>query len=114
MVWLERFVLALLALIFWNWVLNNGLHMDGHFRIALGFILIGVSYGVGHAVYLETRKSVAQPVPTSDAPLPVAPVTIEQKAQDATCSNIVAGKDAKVDCPSEQENGSAKKHPKSP
>lgn len=59
MVWLERFVLAILALVFWNWVMNNGRHLDGHFRIALGFVLLGLSYGVGHIVYLETRKPAA-------------------------------------------------------
>jgi hypothetical protein len=70
MVWLERFVLALLALIFWNWVLNNGLQMDGHFRIALGLVLLGVSYGIGHAVYLEMRKPQTSPSVSPAAPSP--------------------------------------------
>jgi hypothetical protein len=78
MVWLERFVLALLALIFWNWVLNNGLQMDVHFRIALGLALLGISYGIGHAVYLETRKPQipSSPVAASPSPQPATPPSV--------------------------------------
>jgi hypothetical protein len=56
MVWLERFVLVILALIFWNWVMNNGLQIDGQFRVSLALVIIGLSYGVGHAVYRQTRN----------------------------------------------------------
>lgn len=46
---------------------------------------------------------------------PPAPAqVIEQKAEDSTCSNVVAGKDAQVDCSSGKENERGKKHPKSP
>lgn len=79
MVWLERFVLALFVLAFWNWVMNNGMHIDRHFRIALAFILIGASYGVGHAVYLGARKS-ATPHANEGTP----PVESPSKASPAS------------------------------
>ena len=119
MVWLERFALALLALVFWNWVMNNGLHIDGHYRVALGLVLLGVSYGVGHAVYVEahrvrthiTQVPSASPAEPSSLPPNIPAPTIDQKATNSPCSNtvVIAGKDAKVDCSSGAENKDATK-----
>ena len=117
MVWLEKFALGLLALIFWNWVLNNGSQMDGHYRVALGLIVLGLSYGIGHAVYRESQKNkaaiqVATPAP-SLSPLPGAP-SVEQTSADSTCSNIVAGQDAKVNCSPDATNKDASKRNANP
>jgi hypothetical protein len=71
-----------------------------------------IAFGCFAAFTLERHGS---SVPTATlpaaAPAPVPTPIIEQKATDSVCSNVVAGGDAKVDCPAGKENGSAKKHP---
>src|SRR6266480_5833120 len=81
-VFLERFLLAICALAFWNLVINNSMHLDGHYRAALGVVLIGVAYAIGHAVYLGTHRSVMPP-PTAEeqtAPQPATPQHISGPA----------------------------------
>jgi len=56
--------------------------------------------------------------PPKSAPAPKPPTSeqqpgqkIDQKATDSNCSNVIAGRDAKVDCSPGAENKDAKKHP---
>jgi hypothetical protein len=44
-----------------------------------------------------------------NTPKPVP--AIKQNAQDSACSNIVAGKDANVDCPTDKDNHEKKTQP---
>jgi hypothetical protein len=59
----------------------------------------------------EMTQHPVAPTPTPVTTVAPTPSLIEQKATESTCSNVVAGGNAKIDCPSAKENGSAKKHP---
>lgn len=93
--WLERFALVIIALIFWNWVLNNGHQMDAQFRIATGLIVLGVSYAVAHAIYLETRKRTATnpgSIPNASQAQPGPPPAPTGTASTTgPCSPVVTG-----------------------
>jgi hypothetical protein len=70
---LERFVLAICALAFYNLVISNSMHLDGNYRVALGIVVIGIAWGVGHAVYLGTHRPVTPPTSQElAAPQPTA------------------------------------------
>jgi hypothetical protein len=101
------------------WV--NPMKFDMQSRFALFIGVLAFAFLVSHQLHLRSEAIRAGTAPVTSAPAAAASgtasapsPTIEQKAADSVCSNVVAGKDAKIDCSTEQENGSAKKHPKSP
>ena len=104
-IFLERFLLYLCAGAFLGFVVNNGMGLDVHQRIGLGIALVGIAYFLGHTAY---KSKPISPVQIQSAPTMPAP-TIEQKcAENGPCSNVVAGRDATIDC-SQPEGGNGKK-----
>jgi hypothetical protein len=71
----------------------------------VAFALIGgLVWRAGSLQYKKEKSSVVEtPAPT---------ITIDQDSIDSNCSNVVAGKDVKIDCKPGQENDSAKDRPK--
>lgn len=63
--------------------------------------------GVGFLGWIADRESQAKL--RQNEPTHSAPTTIQQKADDSNCSNVIAGKDANVNCSSEEVKGNAKK-----
>ena len=64
---------------------------------------------IGCFVAFTLEKGAASST-TQSAPEPVPPIVIEQKATDSTCSNVIADRDAKVDCSPGLENKDATTH----
>jgi hypothetical protein len=56
-VFLERFLLAVLATVFAGVVIFNTMQIDGHYRIGIGVVLMGMAYIIGHAVYQSSQKA---------------------------------------------------------
>jgi hypothetical protein len=114
----EKFILPVLATVLTGIVFLNPMKWDWQSRIALFVGVTALAFLLSHQIHLRNEgiRTGAAPAPAEvTGQLPTAQtVAIEQNADDSACSNIVAGKDAKLDCSSEKESGSAKKHPKSP
>jgi hypothetical protein len=117
-IFLERFVLPMLAAGVIAVIVLNPFKFDWHQRAGLLLVVVGLAYFAARTVQLENRTSQAlspsSPVGPPSIPSSLPAPVVEQKATDSTCSNVVAGKDAKIDCSAKQENGSGQKNPKSP
>jgi hypothetical protein len=102
-IFLEKFVLPVLAAGVIAVIVLNPFKIDGHLRAALLLIVIGLAYFVARTIQLGSRP----PQPLTPASTIVEPtsipsaspvVVIDQKAENSTCSNVVAGKDVKLSC----------------
>jgi hypothetical protein len=67
-VWLERFVLTVLAAAFLSLVILNLMKLDYTQRITLGIAIVAISYFVGHTIYVARSAPVAQS--PGSAPIP--------------------------------------------
>jgi hypothetical protein len=56
-VFLERFILVVLATAFWQVVMVNAMKLDIHYRAGIAIVLVGVAYITAHAV--QTTKTSA-------------------------------------------------------
>lgn len=96
-VFLERFLLVVLATAFWQIVMSNAMKLDIHYRIGIGIVLIGLAYITAHAVYKNKPKTdAARSAATLTAPRSSAnnPKSADEKASTgsatATGTNVVA------------------------
>ena len=122
-IFLERFILPVLAAGLIAVIVLNPFKLDGHRRVALLVVVIGLAYFVARTIQI-TGKEHTGPLATPEVPTPHQPAqtttpksqpVIEQKATESTCSNVVAGKDANINCSPEQEKPNVPKHnPKGP
>ncbi len=105
-IFLERFVLPVLATSVITVILFNPFKWDLQQRISAFVLVLALAYFVGHTLTkkkLETVPAAQQQVPSTSAP------SVNQSASDSTCSNVNAGKDATVNCsglaPKNETNG---------
>ena len=117
----EKYVLPLLIALAAAVVVQVLAKWNLQSRVALFIGVTALAYLLCHRLQLgneatgsgtaaEPGSPTAHPTPTTSAT-----TTIEQNASDSTCSNVVAGKDANVDCSSHEEKPNVPKHnPKSP
>jgi hypothetical protein len=108
----EKFLLPVLAALVGGVVILNPMKWDWQSRVALFVAIAAFAFLLSHQLHLRNEAIRTGSAPTTATP-PMP--TIEQSATESTCSNIVAGKDAKVDCAQKQENPNATKSgPKGP
>jgi len=121
-VFLEKFILPILAAAFMALMFVNPMKFDWRSRISLFIALTALAYFLSHMLHLRNeairmgseKHSSQGPSPAKTQPTSVAP-SIQQKARESNCSNVVAGGDANVNCPPVEEKQDAKKSgPKSP
>jgi hypothetical protein len=121
-VWVEKVVLPVLAAALMALIFVNPMKFDWPQRISLFIALLAFSYFLSHTLHLRNEANRLGSVKRSSqgsSPAKVQPgsatSTINQKAEDSDCSNVVAGGDANVNCPPAEEKSNAKKSvPKSP
>ena len=107
----EKFVLPVLAAAVMAIVILNPMKWDWQSRLALFIGITAFAFLLSHQIHLRNEAIRTGTAPTQ---LNAPAATIEQKATDSACSNVVAGRDATVDCPSDQKDHDAKKtNPKS-
>jgi hypothetical protein len=98
-IFIERFLMVVCAAAFYGLVVTNNMNMDAARRVCLGIALVATALFLGLTSYKPNRGS-SQATPGN-------PSTIDQTATDSNCSNVVAGKDATVDCSPSPENKNA-------
>jgi hypothetical protein len=83
--------------------------------MVLGAIVFGGVWQIAAHQYEKAKSVGITSTPLGHANAPVTGVTVEQNSTDSPCSNVVAGKDATINCPPEQEKpNDTKRTPKSP
>jgi membrane protein implicated in regulation of membrane protease activity len=94
-VFLERFVLPILAASVITVILLNPFKWDWQQRLSLFLGVFFVSYFFAYTTY-KVRQSTSSPPPLNN-----------QQATGSPCSNVSAGKDAEVNCSPSTENKDA-------
>jgi hypothetical protein len=94
-VYLERFVIPILAASVITIILLNPFKWDAQQRITLFFGVSFLAYFFAYTSY-KTRQESSAPA-------------ISQQATDSTCSNVSAGKNANVNCSPSTESKDAPK-----
>jgi hypothetical protein len=101
-IFLEKFVLPILAAVVVAVILINPLKWDWQQRGSLFIAVLSLAYFFAYSLHKST------PNPAGETP--VAPM-IKQDSQDSNCSNVIAGRDATLNCPPPSENKNAPKQP---
>ena len=86
-VFLERFLLVVIATAFWQIVMSNAMKLDIHYRIGIGIVLVGLAYISAHAVHLE-RPGVKA---LGNVGLNTAPADPKQHSVEATSPSTEHG-----------------------
>jgi hypothetical protein len=97
-VYLEKYLLPILATITTGIVLLNPMKFDIPSRIALFIAISAFAFLISHQLHLRNETIRTGTAPKTAEASTMQPPTIEQTATDSTCSNFVAGKDSKIDC----------------
>jgi hypothetical protein len=105
-VFLEKFVLPVLAASIIAIIVLNPFNLDRQQRISLLIGVLAIAYFVGYSLY---KGSAAKTTIT-----PPSPPTINQSSTDSACSNVVTGGSATIDCSPNKEPNANKPAPKSP
>jgi len=94
------------------WVLDFLARIRQHIPIQSTWKFVAACALVGAIIlgflgWIADRESQAKL--RQNAPAQSVPPTVQQKAEDSNCSNVIAGKDANVNCSSEEVKGNAKR-----
>ena len=114
-VFLEKVVLPVLAAALMALMFVNPMKFDWLQRVSLFIAIVAFAYFLSHSLHLRNEairsgsaKHPSQNTPAQIQPAP-PPAKIDQKAEDSNCSNVIAGKDANVNCSSGEVKENAKK-----